>query len=165
MKSWAFLILAAALLFAFAQGAPTAKAQGTPADSAAQAWAAISAENHKDAEAVRAKIKGVENAPADSVFENVKIQKGITAAHLVNAMEFGYARALGARCTHCHVEGKYGSEDKKQKQVARDMMVMQKAINDSLLAKIPNLTSAKPVVNCMTCHRGQIKPATSMAAH
>jgi len=165
MKSWVFLVLAAAFALAFAQNTPTAKAQGTPADSAAQAWAAISAENHKDAEEVRAKIKGMEEAPADSVFENVKIQKGITAAHLVNAMEFGYARALGARCTHCHVAGKFASEDKKQKQIARDMMVMQKTINDSLLAKIPNLKSAKPIVNCTTCHRGQIKPATSMAAH
>lgn len=158
MRSWAFACLAVALVFAFVQNAPTAKAQGTPADSLAQ----ILAENHKDAEEVRAKIKGMEEAPDDSVFKNVKIQKGITASHLVNAMEFGYAPALGVRCTHCHVAGKYESEDKPQKQIARDMMVMQKTINDSLLAKIPNLKSAKPIVNCTTCHRGQVKPATSM---
>jgi len=164
MRSWAFGCLAVALAFAIVQIAPPAKAQGTPADSLAQAWAAISAENHKDAEEVRAKIKGALEAPDDSVFQNIKIQKGITASHLVNAMEFGYARALGVRCTHCHVAGKYAAEDKPQKQIARDMMVMQKTINDSLLAKIPNLKSAKPIVNCTTCHRGQVKPATGMAA-
>jgi hypothetical protein len=163
MKTWFLLCLALAFALAFVHGSDTATAQSTPADSAAQAWAAISVENHKDAEEVRARIKDVAEAPDDSVFKNIKIQKGITASHLVNAMEFGYARALGVRCTHCHVAGKFDSEDKPQKQIARDMMLMQKAINDSLLAKIPNLKSAKPVVNCTTCHRGQVKPATNMS--
>ena len=160
-RSLGALLVVAALAVAASQfHGERAEAQGAaPQDTT---WAAISELNHKDAEEVRARIKGVEEAPDDSVFKNIKIQKGITASHLVNAMEFGYARALGVRCQHCHVEGKYDSEDKKQKQIARDMMVMQQAINDSRLKRIPNLKSAKPVVNCTTCHRGQVKPATSM---
>ena len=163
-RSLGALLVVTALAVAASQfhGGSAEAQSAAPQDSAAQAWAQIAEQNHKDAEEVRAKIKDVAEAPDDSVFKNVKALKGISASHLVNAMEFGYARALGVRCQHCHVEGKYDSEDKKQKQIARDMMLMQKAINDTLLAKIPNLKSAKPTVNCTTCHRGQVKPATSM---
>ena len=155
MRSWAFAFLVAALALAAVRATTPAKAQGTPADS-------VAAANRKDADEVRAKIKGVENAPADSAFENIKVFKGLTAGQLVNAMEMGHSRALGARCTHCHVEGRYGSEDKPQKEVARAMAAMQKTINDSLLARIPDLKSKKPMVNCTTCHRGQIKPALNL---
>ena len=153
------LALAAAAAFrgegAIAQGA-------APADSAAQAWAKIAADNKHEADEVREKIKGKENAPADSVFENIKMFKGVPASRLVNAMEMGFAPALGAKCTLCHVEDKWASEDKKEKQVARDMAAMTRTINDSLLAKIPHLESDHPSVTCTTCHRGQKKPATSM---
>ena len=132
------------------------------ADSAAQAWAKIAADNKHEADEVREKIKGRENAPADSVFENIKMFKGVPASRLVNAMEMGFAPALGAKCTLCHVEDKWASEDKKEKQVARDMAAMTRTINDSLLAKIPHLESDHPSVTCTTCHRGQKKPATSM---
>lgn len=140
-----------------------ANAQGSaPADSAAQAWAKIAADNKHEADEVREKIKGRENAPADSVFENIKLFKGMPASRLVNAMEMGFSPALGAKCTLCHVEDKWASEDKKEKQVARDMAAMTRTINDSLLAKIPHLDSEHPTVSCTTCHRGQKKPATSM---
>jgi hypothetical protein len=125
-------------------------------------WATIAAANKKEADEVRAKIKGRENAPADSVFENIKMFKGVPASRLVNAMEMGFSPALGAKCTLCHVEDKWASEDKKEKQVARDMAAMARTINDSLLTKIPHLDSEHPQVTCTTCHRGQKKPATSM---
>jgi hypothetical protein len=164
-RSFGVLLVVVALALAGAaalQGTRANAQTGAPADSAAQAWAKIAAENKEDADAVRTKIKGRENAPADSVFENIKMMKGVPAGRLVNAMEFGFAPALGARCTLCHVDEKWASEDKKEKQVARDMMVMSRTINDSLLAGIPNLESKKPQVTCTTCHRGQKKPATSL---
>ena len=141
-----------------AKPAQTAKA----AAEVQEDWAKIAPDNKKEADEVREKIKGKENAPADSVFENIKMFKGVPASRLVNAMEFGFAPALGARCTLCHVEDKWASEDKKEKQVARDMAKMVHVINDSLLTAIPHLESQHPQVTCTTCHRGQKKPATSM---
>lgn len=139
-----------------------ATAQGSSADSAAAAWAKIAAENKEDADKVRNDIKGRENSPSDSVFDNIKLLKGMPASRVVAIMEMGFSRSLGVRCTFCHVEGKYASEDKKYKQVARDMSAMSRTINDSLLAKIPNLDSEHPTINCTTCHRGQKKPALNM---
>ena len=66
------------------------------------------------------------------------------------------------RCEHCHVAGKWASEDKKQKQIARDMSTMSRAINDTLLTRIPNLEGPHPTINCTTCHRGQVKPALNL---
>ena len=158
------VVVALGLAAAAIRGDRQAQAQGAPADSAAKAWAEIAAENKHEADEVRAKIKGRENAPADSVFENIKMFKGMPAGRLVTVMEMGFARSLGAKCTLCHVDDKWASEEKKEKQVARDMAAMTKTINDSLLAKIPHLESEHPTVTCATCHRGQTKPATNMPA-
>ena len=166
-RSLGALLVAAAVALAGAaalQGTQAGAQGAAPADSAAQAWAKIAADNKHEADEVREKIKGRENAPADSVFENIKMFKGVPAGRVVTIMEVGFAKSLGAKCTLCHVEDKWASEDKKEKQVARDMAAMSRTINDSLLAKIPHLDSEHPTVTCTTCHRGQKKPATSMPA-
>jgi hypothetical protein len=76
-------------------------------------------------------------------------------------MNFGYSRALGVACTHCHVEQDFASDDKRPKRAAREMAVMHKAINEEL-GRMQNLQS-KPeqrFINCTTCHRGAINPAS-----
>jgi hypothetical protein len=35
-------------------------------------------------------------------------------------------------------------------------------INGEMLKNIKNLKSENPVVNCTTCHRGQVKPALNL---
>jgi hypothetical protein len=108
-------------------------------------------------------IAGRENAPADSVFKNIKSMKGVPAGRLLRIMNVGFGKSLGVSCRHCHVPGHWADEDKPQKQVARDMMDMSKRINQELLPAIKNLKSEHPVVNCTTCHRGSPKPAIDMA--
>lgn len=103
---------------------------------------------------------GKEKAPAESVFKNIKILKGITVESLLGRMNRGYGRSLGVRCQHCHVLGHWADEDKPAKQVARDMMLMTGRINDELLPAIKNIKSEKPGVNCGTCHRGTARPGT-----
>jgi Photosynthetic reaction centre cytochrome C subunit len=113
---------------------------------------------------LREQIKGRENEPASQVFKNVStpMLKDMPAARLLAVMEFGYARSLGINCTHCHVVDKWESEEKPQKQVARDMVAMVAKINGEMLKGIKNLKSPTPTVNCTTCHRGQVIPATNM---
>lgn len=163
-SSWgAFLIVSSLALAVVSLGRGSmAGAEGTPADSAAAAWIKIAAENKENADKVRERIKGKENAPADSVFDNIKLFKGVPAGRVVSIMEMGFARSLGVKCTLCHVDQKWASENKKEKQIARDMAAMTRTINDSLLAKIAHLDSEHPMVNCTTCHRGQKKPALDL---
>lgn len=103
-------------------------------------------------------IAGRENQPAESVYKNIKLFKGQPAGRVLRIMAQGFAPALGVSCSHCHVAGEYEKEDKPTKQVARDMFAMVTAINTEHLARIKNLRSPNPSVNCSTCHRGQTRP-------
>jgi hypothetical protein len=111
---------------------------------------------------LRKAIAGSENKPAGEVFKNIQMFKAMPAGRLLKVMELGYAKSLGVDCTHCHVAGQWEKEDKPTKQIARDMAAMAANINKELLPKIKNLKSAEPVINCTTCHRGQIKPALNL---
>jgi hypothetical protein len=137
---------------------------GQPAVAAEGPMAADSAhyDVKKAVEAIRKQIAGRENAPAESVYKNIQVLKKMPAGRLLGMMENGMDPALGVNCLHCHVDGKWDSDEKRPKKVARDMFAMVHTINDSLLTRIPNLQSQKPAVNCTTCHRGQVKPATSL---
>ena len=107
-------------------------------------------------------IAGKENLPAEQVFKNIQILKGIPAGRLLRIMELGYSRSLGVNCTHCHVVDQWDKDDKPTKPIAREMSKMVKTINNDLLKPIKNLKGPNPVVNCTTCHRGQIKPALNL---
>jgi hypothetical protein len=105
---------------------------------------------------LRKRIAGQENKPAEEVFKNIQVLKGVPAGRLLSAMG-GYTRALGVRCDFCHVIGEWEKDDKETKPVARDMMRMNGMINTEL-KKIKGLEADNPTVNCSTCHRGQPKP-------
>ncbi len=111
---------------------------------------------------LRKAIAGQENKPAGEVFKNIKMLNTMPAGRLLRVMEMGYAKSLGIDCTHCHVAAQWEKEDKPTKQIARDMAAMAANINNEQLKKIKNLKSAEPVINCTTCHRGQIKPALNL---
>ena len=103
-------------------------------------------------------IAGRENQPAESVFKNIKILKGVPAARLVNIMNMGFGRSLGVSCGFCHVPGKWDLDDKEEKNTARLMFAMVQTINRDYMSKVPNDRGAPPVVNCFTCHRGNARP-------
>ena len=103
---------------------------------------------------VLARIAGKEQMPAEQVYKNIQIFKGVPAARLMAIMNRGISNSLGVSCSHCHVIGEYDREDKPTKQVARDMFGMVNTINGTLLKNIKNLKSPDAAVNCGTCHPG-----------
>ena len=68
----------------------------------------------------------------------------------------GFVQALGlldkGTCTYCHVEDR-SSDEKKQKVIARRMVIMLRAINGTF-------PDGKQHVTCFTCHRGSPTPLT-----
>ena len=111
---------------------------------------------------LRKSIAGKEQAPAETVFKNIQLFKGVPAGRVLRIMELGYSRSLGVTCTHCHIPGAWEKDDKPTKQIAREMAAMVGAINSQHLKQIKNLKSESPTVNCTTCHRGQTKPALNL---
>ena len=111
---------------------------------------------------VMAQIAGRENQPAEQVFKNVQVLKGITAAELVQKMDKDYATAMSWNCTNCHrlaPQGNFASDTSNDKKRARFMQQMQNDINHTQLPKLyPKDT---PAVTCATCHRGYNEPPSA----
>lgn len=105
--------------------------------------------------------------PPDS-FTNLKLlPRDITAFELIGIMG-GFTRALGVRCTHCHVGAEdipldqydFASDDKLAKRKARTMIEMVGRINDVHLAGLEDRAAPPIRVECFTCHRGTLEPRT-----
>jgi photosynthetic reaction center cytochrome c subunit len=89
---------------------------------------------------------------AEQVYKNIQILKGVPAGQVIPAMQFITA-SLGVECNFCHVEGHFEKDDKKPKQVARDMMKMMFALNKDNFERHREVT-------CYSCHRGAPNPLT-----
>jgi hypothetical protein len=72
-------------------------------------------------------------------------------------MSNGWSRALGVGCNHCHNVNDWASEEKPDKELAREMAKMTGTINNDMLKKMEGV-SKRANINCNTCHRGQKHP-------
>jgi len=97
--------------------------------------------------------------PAEQVYKNIQILKGLPANQLVALMK-SFTRALGVRCEHCHVTapgsdipgfGAFSKDDLEAKQTARKMLGMAGSIQRDFF-------DGKQGPTCWTCHRGSTKP-------
>ena len=104
--------------------------------------------------------------------ENIKVlPPDIALRPLVDTMA-GFTRALGVRCTFCHVGtegadlGTYNfiSDSLSTKRTAREMMRMVLAINQEFVSKIPDRSTPPVVVTCASCHRGITQPRPLVAS-
>ena len=94
------------------------------------------------------------------------LPKEFTGARLRPIMT-GFTRALGVRCTYCHVgeEGKplstydFASDANPNKDRAREMYRMLGSINDHL-KKIQPSGDKRVNMWCHTCHQGRPRPMT-----
>jgi hypothetical protein len=99
--------------------------------------------------------------------ENLRVLPEDTPPQRLRAIMTGFTRALGVRCSYCHVgeEGQplttydFVSDSIPQKDIARTMYRMLGVINDTLATIEP---SGPKAVNmwCHTCHRGRPRPTT-----
>ena len=105
--------------------------------------------------------------------QNLQVLPADFPPEKLRAVMRGFSRALGVRCTHCHVgkEGEplsrydFASDANPKKDVARQMYRMLGAINKDHLAKMQGLSQpglSQPGVNmwCHTCHAGRARPMT-----
>ena len=115
---------------------------------------------------IRQRLGARASEPASAVFKNITLDwlGQTTAGDLVGIMNRGYARALGVRCTHCHDEHDFASDDLRPKRAAREMAVMHRDINQRL-ARMTDLEGSPQdrFINCATCHRGRVDPRETQA--
>jgi len=123
---------------------------------------AIQQSNADSVAALSKQIAGKEEQPAEAVFKNLKVLNKVPAGRLLLIMQNGYSKSLGVTCAHCHIPGEWEKDDKEAKQITRDMVAMTKTINQDLLKNIDGLKDRTAIINCTTCHRGQVKPALNL---
>lgn len=129
--------------------------------SAIQQGDTLKTDRAKYMAAVKDGIKGKEQLPADSVFKDIRILKGMPAGRMLAIMDVAYSQSLGVSCGHCHDTNDFASEIKPEKQIAREMWVFAAKTRETLKT-IKGLKSQNPAINCTTCHRGKTKPALSL---
>ncbi|MGH9748176.1 MAG: c-type cytochrome [Candidatus Acidiferrales bacterium] len=97
--------------------------------------------------------------PAEQIYKNVQVLKGIPADQFVRTMK-GFTNALGVRCEFCHVTapgsdipgfGAFSKDDLETKRTARKMILMVGDIREKYFAD-------KEAPTCWTCHRGSKQP-------
>lgn len=102
--------------------------------------------------------------PPDSLVNTKVISHATPVLQVVGTMR-NFTSALGVRCQFCHLgqEGQplpqfdFVSDDKRTKQVAREMMKLVEEVNHRLDA-LPGRAANGLQVTCNTCHRGANKP-------
>ena len=88
--------------------------------------------------------------PAEQVFKNIQVLKGMPAADLQGDMSF-IASSLGVDCDYCHVQA--FEEDSPPKVRAREMILMMRRINQETFR-------GENRVTCFTCHQGGTAPVS-----
>jgi hypothetical protein len=91
---------------------------------------------------------------ADQFYKKIEVFKGLPAEQVHPAMEY-ITVALGVGCGYCHVLGKFDLDDKREKHVARSMIQMTMALNETVF-------DGKREITCYTCHRGVAKAAATL---
>lgn len=132
LKGWA-LAMAIGVL---ALGAALAGAQ-------AQSGTAQQAPAQTAAETPKPKV-------SEEVFKNIQVLKGVPVEQWQPTMQY-MATSLGVECEFCHVGNAREKDDKKQKQVARKMIEMTRALNKD----VPEVEGR---VTCYSCHHGLQEP-------
>ena len=103
--------------------------------------------------------------PVEQTRKNIKVLKGLPESQLFPLMNL-VSVSLGVRCDFCHVsQGKdpktgntnwvWESDDKPEKNTARQMMQMVLALNHS-----QGYGLDPGSVSCYTCHRGSTRPVS-----
>ncbi len=103
--------------------------------------------------------------PPDTLINTKVFAHATPVMQVIGAMR-NFTSDLGVRCQYCHVgeEGKpldsfdFASDEKRTKQVARQMMLMVREINRRV-DTLPRAGGAALQVTCNTCHRGVSRPA------
>src|SRR3989449_170247 len=71
-----------------------------------------------------------------------------------------FTEALGVQCTYCHVQGDFAADTNPKKEMARKMIAMVRLIDTSFPSSAGVFPAGYHEVDCITCHRGSVKPET-----
>lgn len=116
-------------------------------------------------------IAAVKQPERNDKFKNLQVlPKNITEDSLDKIMD-GFTAHLGVDCKYCHKRDKkadtliYESDDKSEKEIARNMMRMTMDINKKYFQFNETVKAEQTqAVTCFTCHRKEAMPTKETGA-
>lgn len=101
-------------------------------------------------------------------YTNLKVLPEDISRRQLLAIMRGFTRALGVRCSTCHVgeesqdlsEYDFASDDEPTKRTAREMLEMVQSINENVIFSLVDRGTPEIEVGCVTCHAGRRRPTT-----
>ena len=100
--------------------------------------------------AVVAPTMPADGAEQASRLKNIQVLTDLADREVGQLMQ-SWARQLGVKCTECHVQGDFASDDHEHKLVARKMAAMVKVLNEQ-----PFFAEGERKANCFLCHKGSL---------
>jgi tetratricopeptide (TPR) repeat protein len=106
-----------------------------------------------------AAMPAIAQAPAQEAPKNLQVlPKDWTRPQVIAVMQ-NFNAALGVGCDHCHVMPQgappdFASDDKAEKNAAREMMKITQAANASMPEAFGRPAAEITRIGCITCHRG-----------
>jgi hypothetical protein len=98
---------------------------------------------------VLAQQAGTASPPAEQVFKDIQVFKGVPSSDLIPAMQFMSA-SMNYTCKDCHDPKDYAAPN-KNKETTRKMIIMQREINEKHFDN-------RLEVTCMSCHNKEEHP-------
>ena len=88
-------------------------------------------------------------------FKNLKVLDMKSKEEMRKYMK-SISKDLGVKCSHCHdMDDK--SIDTPEKEIAREMMILTRQINDYLYSLHTEKDEMIISVSCWTCHKGELE--------
>ena len=106
---------------------------------------------------------------SEKEFKNLKVlPKNISSKQLNEIMIEEFSEGIGMTCGSCHAKIKgsekldYASDEKPEKNIARNMMKMTLKMNHKYFGiKHPLIGTEGLAITCATCHKGEPIPGES----
>jgi hypothetical protein len=90
-------------------------------------------------------------------YKNLKVLAANSDVPFIMA---SFNEALGVQCVYCHVQGDMAADGNPKKDTARKMIGMVRIIDTSFPSSNGVFPAGYHEVDCLTCHRGNVKPET-----
>jgi hypothetical protein len=103
----------------------------------------------------------------EHLYKNLKVLPKNTTKEQLDKVMDNFKVSLGVKCNFCHAPSKdtavhhpdFASDEKPEKNIAREMMKMTAKINKKFFADNKNEQGERvAAVECMTCHHGKERP-------
>jgi alkylation response protein AidB-like acyl-CoA dehydrogenase len=101
-------------------------------------------------------VPQVSGAGQQSNFQNIQVLTDLSDGDIQRLMMSWSQQLGGVTCLECHVQGDFASDEKPQKNIARGMARMVRALNQDFFTS-DEFSQLGREADCYLCHKGALE--------